>query len=466
MKLMALPRHIFSSAVAWSFLVTALRAGGALFVLPMILRSLPSEQLGMWYVFGSLGSFAALLDAGIAPMTTRVAGYLWAGATRIQAFGLHSKGEVTVDGQPNYPGLRDLAATLRRYYKFLGVLVFLIMFFAGGSWVWYKSNGLGSQTAIRGAYFLWCVSALFNFTGDLWPNLLSGLGEVRLAQKISLASLVAYYVVAITGLLLGVRLWALVVGNLLMGLIARQTGGLIVRERLAADGVASGGEFRADLLKTMWPNAWRIAAVSLGAFLIVQANTLICSAFLDLKTTASYGITFQVVMLISNLSTTWVAVKIPLINQLRAQHRNLEIADIFAKRVRLALGTYALASLGFILIGPAFVAFNHSKTHWIPLYPMILLLVTQMLEMHHSLYGGLVLTENYNPFLRPALISGVLIVTLSCILTPRIGLYGMICSTALVQACFNNWWPVWRGVEGLHIGQRRYWRYFFGLRSL
>jgi O-antigen/teichoic acid export membrane protein len=412
MKLMALPRHIFSSAVAWSFLVTALRAGGALFVLPMILRSLPSEQLGMWYVFGSLGSFAALLDVGIGPMATRVAGYLWAGATRIQAFGLHSKDEATPDGQPNYPGLRDLATTLRRYYKFLGVSVFLIMLLAGGSWVWYKSMALNSRATIRGAYVLWCLSALLNFTGDLWPNLLSGLGEVRLAQKISLAGLVAYYVVAITGLLIGIRIWALVLGNLLMGLMTRQTGRWIVRKRLAGDGVSSGGKFSPDLLKTMWPNAWRIALVSLGAFLIVQANTLICSAFLDLKTTASYGLTMQVVMLISMLSSTWVVVKMPLINQWRAQHRILEIADLFAKRVRLAMITYAMGAMSFLVIGSRLLASLHSKTHLIALGPLILLLATQMLETHHSLYGALVLSENRNPFLRPALISGFLIVVL------------------------------------------------------
>ena len=466
MKLFALSRRITSSAVAWSFLVTALRTGGAVLVLPLILRLLPTEQLGMWYVFGSIGSFAALLDVGIGPMATRVAGYFWAGAKRVQAFGIHAGEENAPDGQPNYSGLRDLAATLRRYYKFLGVSVFLVMFFGGGAWVWYKSRGLGSQTTIRGAYLIWCLAALLNFTGDLWPYLLSGIGEVLKAQQILFASLVVYYTFAAAGLLLGTRLLALVGANLLMGLVMRQAGRWILQKQLAAGGGASGGEYRPELLKTIWPNAWRLALVSLGAFLIVQANTLICSAFLGLKAAASYGLTMQVVMLISGLSTTWVLVKMPLINQLRAQHRNLEIADLFARRVRLSLITYALGALGFLLIGPWFLTWLHSKTHWIPTGPLILLLVTQMLEMHHALYGSLVLSENRNPFLRPALASGVMIVALSCFLTPRIGLYGMILSAAVVQAAFNNWWTVWRGITGLHVEPERYWKHFFGLKSL
>jgi O-antigen/teichoic acid export membrane protein len=465
--LKGLSKRAMGSAVAWTFLVTFLRTGGALFVLPVVLRSLPTEQLGIWYVFGSLGSFAALLDAGIGPMATRVAGYLWGGATHIRPFGLHGRDEVTPDGRPNYPLLRDLAATLRRYYKFIGVSVFVIMFLFGGAWVWHKSAGLASQATIRGAYGLWCLSALLNFTGDLWPYLLSGIGEVRLAQRISFVALASYYLIALTGLLMGLRIWALVLGNLLMGLISRQIGRRIVQRRLAEDNISSdGGRFRPELLKTMWPNAWRVALVSLGAFLIIQANTLICSAFLDLRTTASYGLTMQVVTLIAALSAAWVLVKMPLINKLRAQHRNQEIANLFATRTRLALITFILGGLGFVFIGPRFLVIVHSKTQLIPVGPLILLLLTQMLEMHHSLYGGLVLSENRNPFVGPALVSGLMIVVLSCILTPRIGLYGMILSATIVQAAFNNWWPVWIGVAGLDVDVSRYWKRFFGIGSL
>jgi hypothetical protein len=35
-----------------------------------------------------------------------------------------------------------------------------------------------------------------------------------------------------------------------------------------------------------------------------------------------------------------------------------------------------------------------------------------------------------------------------------------------VQAAFNNWWPVWRGVAGLQVDPRLYWRHFFGLQPL
>jgi O-antigen/teichoic acid export membrane protein len=257
-----------------------------------------------------------------------------------------------------------------------------------------------------------------------------------------------------------------VVGNLIMGLIQRQTGRWIVTKRLAGDGVRSPGTFRFELLKTMWPNAWRIAMVSTGAFLILQSSTLICSGFLDLKTTASYGLTMQVVTMVYSLSTIWVVVKFPLINQWRAQHRSQEISALFISRLRLSLITYLLGALGIFFVVPRLLAILHSKTQLIPAGPLMLLLTSQLLDFHHNLYGGLIYTENRNPLVRPVLISGIVIAGLSCILTPRLGLYGIVLSIMLVQASFNNWWVVLRGIAGLQIEPRLYWKQFFGLKPL
>jgi hypothetical protein len=42
-------------------------------------------------------------------------------------------------------------------------------------------------------------------------------------------------------------------------------------------------------------------------------------------------------------------------------------------------------------------------------------------------------------------------VVASVILTPLMGLWGMILSMGVVQLCFNNWWPVLRGLKGLGV---------------
>ncbi len=75
--------RLYSSAVAWSFVFTAIRAGGNLLVLPLMLHKLSPDDLGLWYVFLSLGGMASLIDFGFYPTMSRVTAYLWAGAEEI-----------------------------------------------------------------------------------------------------------------------------------------------------------------------------------------------------------------------------------------------------------------------------------------------------------------------------------------------------------------------------------------------
>src|SRR5438105_7994818 len=76
------------SAVAWSFIATGFRLLSGVIVLPLVVRGLPTDHLGLWYVFLSLQGIASLFDLGFSPAVTRAAGYLWAGAQQLEKFGV------------------------------------------------------------------------------------------------------------------------------------------------------------------------------------------------------------------------------------------------------------------------------------------------------------------------------------------------------------------------------------------
>ena len=65
--------------VVWSYVGTFLRFGSSLLVLPFILKTIPSEQLGIWYIFQTLNSLVALLDFGFSGTVVRNVAYSWAG---------------------------------------------------------------------------------------------------------------------------------------------------------------------------------------------------------------------------------------------------------------------------------------------------------------------------------------------------------------------------------------------------
>src|SRR4051812_14308555 len=150
-----LTSRVYGSAVAWSLLFAAIRAGGNLLVLPLMLHKLSPEDLGLWYVFLSLGGMASLVDFGFYPTMSRVTAYLWAGAEEIHETGVRP---VTARGDsppsPNYRLLADLVKTMRIYYSGLGILITAIMGILGTLWVIQKTHLLPDG---RSALWAWLL---------------------------------------------------------------------------------------------------------------------------------------------------------------------------------------------------------------------------------------------------------------------------------------------------------------------
>jgi len=446
------------SAVAWSLLAAASRAVAGVLVLPLMVRKVPSEHLGLWYVFLSLQGIAALFDLGFSPTVTRAAGYIWAGAQELRKFGIASTqaGEKS-ETMPNYELLNSLVATMRIYYRLFGVLSGLTMLLGGGAWIWIKTKGLTDAELLRSAYAFFVFGGFLNATGDLWPALLSGINGVQAAQKILFGSALINLLITAGGLVGNLGIWALVFGTIGSGLFIRLSGRMSF-SRLAGSQLRSLARPQFDLIAKIWPTAWRSGLASLGAFLVLSANTLICSAFLDLRVTASYGLSLSLIAMLTYASSTFTQIKLPIVNQLRIVGRLDEIVELWIQRTRLSILFYTAFGAVVLFLGDHFLHLIGSKTMLLPKGQLALALLVIGLEMHHVLYAGLVISENRNPFVAPALISGAATVLLSLALTPHLGIWGMLLAQGCAQACFNNWWTVYRGIRGLGVPCLTYWR--------
>ena len=448
------------SAVVWSFFATGLRLLSGVLVLPLIVRRLPSDHLGLWYVFLSLQGIASLFDLGFSPAVTRAAGYLWAGAQQLRKFGVvRVDADARANLQPNYELLNSLVATMRLYYRFFGVASGLTMLVVGGAWIWVKTENLPDATTLRLCYAVFVFGGFLNATGDLWPALLSGINGVRAAQKILVGSTFISFVTTAGGLLAHFGIWSLVFATVGAGAFIRWAGRASFFE-LATNRLNRHARPQLHLIAKLWPTAWRSGLVSLGAFLVLSANTLICSALLNLKVTASYGLSLSLIAMLAYASSTFIQIKLPLINQLRAVDQIHDIVELWIQRTRVSIVFYIMGGLFLLFAGNYALQMIGSKTLLLPMGQLALALLVFGLEMHHSLYAGLVISENENPFVAPSLLSGAATLLLSLVLTPRFGVWGMLLAQGTTQACFNNWWPVYRAIKGLGVSWMEYWRLY------
>ena len=453
------------SAVAWSLAANGLRVAGALLVLPLIVRTIPSAELGLWYVFVSIVSLAGILDLGFGPTLTQATGYAWAGAKKLQELGIAHKEPGEVAGEPNYGLLAALVGTMRRYYQVLATIVIVLLLTLGSWWIWDKTVDMSQSGPLRLAWVVFSFGAALNVLGSLWPAVLSGINGVRQAQQLFTLSIVVNYLTLAIGLVFHCGIWSLVAGQVVLGLIQRQGGKLYFRNLAGEAFNESAVTVDRQIIGVLWPMAWRNGVLALGTFLIQSANTLICSAKLGLDSTASYGLTLQIINLLMAVSMTWVLVKLPLINQLRTARDLERVTALFVARLRIAILTFVLGAFAILLLGNTMLHLLGAKTLLLPTAQLAVILFIYFLEMNHSCHAALVISENVNPFVLPALLSGSAVVLLSLLLTPIWAIWGIIASFGIVQIAFNNWWPVLRAIRGLGLRPKAYWQIFLGIRQ-
>lgn len=443
--------RVYESAVVWTLIFSVVRTFGNLLVLPVMLRKLPAEDLGFWYVFLALAGISSLVDMGFFPTMSRVTAYLWAGAKEIPRMGVVAvEEEPGADLAPNYRLLADLVKTMRLYYLGLGALVTILMAAGGTAWVVAHARSLPHANLIVGAWLLFLPALFVNTTSGMWHPLLSGINRVRLGQQISVWASLVNYSVTLAALLLGAGLYAPVAGYLMMGLVSRMAARFKFNELTAAKAHAKTARWSRDLLGALWPTAWRTGIVTLGIYLTLNASTLICASYLGVKTTASFGLSMQLTLAAISIATAFVSVKLPLFAQLHARNRRYEIAQIVFSRLRWFWLVYLGLSLVTIFFANAvLVNFLHSKTPLLSTSFLVVLFFIVGLEGHHAIFREITLTSHRNPFALPVVLSGIFIVFLSILLVPWIGVWGLLLAPGVVQLSFNNWWTVLVGLRSM-----------------
>lgn len=171
--------------------------------------------------------------------------------------------------------------------------------------------------------------------------------------------------------------------------------------------------------------------------------------------------TLNLINILIYVSTVITQIKVPLVNQLRLRGDHDRIIDLWIERTRLSLFVYCLGAIALVAFGNTFLQVIGARTLLLPPAQSAVFLVVLGLMMHHVLYAFLVVSENRNPFVIPALASGGATLGLSLLLTPHFGIWGILIAPGSVQLCFNNWWTVWRAIRGLDVSGAEYWARYF-----
>jgi len=434
--------RLHDSAVAWSWALNGLRLALGLILLPLVLRKLPTAELGMYYVFLSLAAIAALVDFGFSPTLARFVSYAMGGAESLQAQGVAKTGSST---SPNYHLLWELLYTTRTLYRFLTLALLLVLATWGTYVVELRIHETASPALTRLAWAATLVGALWDIYSNWWDVYLRNMNQVTAAARIAVLATTIRLVLAAVLLVCGWGLLSLPIGTLVGGLVQRQ----LARRRCLTLLAGHPAPERVDVRKNLsilWPNSWRLGVHCLGGYLTVNANTAICLQVLGLAANARYGLSNQLLGITSGMVTVWTMVKWPMVGQLYARHDFAGIQRML--RPRLWLQNLSFLAIGAFLVfwgTPLLERFGSGKqmlaANWFGL-----LTLNSFLEMQYSFWGTAILLGNRFPFLWYSVGSNVLSLVLSFALIhfTSLGLGALVLGPLVTGCLFNYWyWPLY-----------------------
>jgi O-antigen/teichoic acid export membrane protein len=443
-----MPINITKKDLAWSYAGYTLNLVSGIILLPLLLKFLSQKELGLWYSFISIGALVNLLDFGFSPTIMRNISYAFCGAKKLIKEGL---GEINEDNSPNISLLNEVLYISRKIYFYIALAALLILITIGTYYIRRISAGMVGYNHFI-AWSIYAFGIAINLYYSYWSPVLRGIGAIKEGQKATVVARLLQISVSFIGLFFSWGLIALSVAYLFSGIVLRfisknyfinKTQKYKLPDGLGIN-IIDSHKIK-ETFSAIWYNARRIGLVCLGAYLITQANTLICSYFLGIAVTARYGLSLQIFGIISGFASIIASSYLPVLNDAVLRRDNKNITKIISLASVLLWVVFIAGSAFYIYFGNDLIHLISHVHSILPNSMLIVMAIYLLLEANHSIFSTYIASGNEIPFVIPALLSGLGIVISSLLLInyTTLGLWGLLLSQFVIQLLYNNWkWPL------------------------
>jgi O-antigen/teichoic acid export membrane protein len=429
----------------WATLATLFRIGSGVLLFPMVLNMLPSETVGVWTIFTSVALITGILDFGFNQSFARNISYVFSGVRSLKRDGHELVDDANVV-DVDYGLLKNTIASMRYFYSRMAIVLFLLLAIGGTFYVYGLMQDYSGD--VREVYVAWgivCIVNSYNLYTLYYDSLLSGRGLVKRKNQIVLIGNVAYLLLAVVLLLCGMGLVAIVASQLVSVLIIRGLSRRSFYSAAIVEGLdgAKVADYKA-VLRAIVPNAVKLGLASVGGFLTFRLSTFVGPIYISLSDMASFGITLQLLSVVSSLALLYTNVYLPKVFQWRVEHRVERVRRTFYTSMLLVFVVFVCGGLAIGLLGNWALDILGSDTQLLSGGLLLFLVVHYYLESNMVNATEYLLAKNEVPFYKRYVVSGCVTV---CLLFLFVGycnwaLWGIIAAPMISQSVLQYWkWP-------------------------
>lgn len=431
--------------VLWNYIAQFFNLGSGIIVLPVVLRFLSSEEVGMNYLMLSVSSLVALADFGFSSQFGRNITYVFSGAQKLEREGMDG----VVCGKINYHLLAVVIKTAKYIYKRLSLFVLIVMLTFGSLYMFRATNGFVTVHHSLSIWILFSLSTFFNMYFMYYSSLLTGAAMIMESKKAMMLSRITYIFISFILLFIGFGLISIVVANLVAPFVGRWYSNKVfyreeLRSLLNAE-IIDKNEIK-DTFSILWYNARKLGINFIGAYGIQQSTTFVIGLFLSLRDVASYGLMCQLFQVSSALSLGLFTTYLPVFYKKRVESNMDQIVRDYSFSAFTFIWSFTICGIVFVLWGEPLLNLIGSSTRLPLKIVMVVYFVHLLLENFHSMCATMIVTNNQVPFVKAAILSGLFIVMCNLISLKytSLGLMGVVLGQFIIQSLYNHWrWPLW-----------------------
>lgn len=434
------------SDVVWNYVGTIVSMAGNFVLIPLLLVFLTEEEVGLWYVFIALSSFASLLEFGFTPTFARNIVYCISGARTLSKQGLNLD---LCDEGIDWHLLRSVLRATKLVYATISFIALALALTLGTAYINHISAGIGGDSGSI-AWLVFIAAIFMNLYFQYSLVYLRGVGDVAGENKAKTISRLGQLLLTALLLAMGFGLIGASIGFLASGIMLRASAifyykqHIYIQNGIKADCKKVTRTEVREVLGAVSYTAWRDGVVSVAWYGSTQAMTIICSLFLGLAETGTYSVMLQLATATYNISSAYMRSCFP-------TWQSAYVADdqdtqkwVVSRGLSCYYITYIVATAGIIVVlFPILPLFKPTFVLDVPLFLGISLYI--FLLNHHSLFCSLIVGTNRIPYFKSYIVSALAGVVLSCAFcgVAKMGAWGLVLGQAIPQLVYNNWrWPM------------------------
>ncbi|KAB8287251.1 polysaccharide biosynthesis protein [Bifidobacterium ramosum] len=432
------------SDIVWNYVGTIVSMTSGFILLPLLMRFLSGDELGLWYVYIAIANLAMLFEFGFTPTFSRNIVYVISGARVLSATGRTSSIGASID----WHLLNTVIRASKLIYGAIAGIALILLSTVGTAYIAFITGDVqgGGHWA---AWILFCMATFFNLYFLYSIASLRGYGDVAGENQAKTISKIMQLIISGILLVLGYGLLGASIGYFANALVLR--GYAIVRMRKHKD-IEIGRSndhscisFReiTSVLGTISHLAWRDGLVGLATYASTQATSILCSIFLSLEQTGTYSVLLQLGTAICNFAAAYPRSFFPAMQSAYAEadvnkQRSIISSGIVTYWIMFLLGTIGVMAVILPLLP---LLKPGIKVDYI-LFAVLCLYLS--LLQQHSIFCNYIISMNEIPYMRGFITAAVLGCVFVCIFCGplHMGEWGLVIGQAFSQIIYNNWkWP-------------------------